>query len=124
MKEIVSLLEEDQIDFANHKRPEVLMVLRRKFRTQKDWIITSFNQYQFTKEESQKVQQAILNGDLRITDFLIVLFLTIFGVFLPLSGERYFRVEKDCLSRKSYRLLAALAMARNLREHQLKIETG
>lgn len=124
MKEIVSLLEEDQIDFANHKRREVLMVLRRKFRTQKDWIITSFNQYQFTKEESQKVQQAILNGDLRITDFLIVLFLTIFGVSLPLSGERYFRVEKDCLNRKSYRLLSALAMARNLREHQLKIETG
>ncbi len=71
MKEIVSLLEleQDQIDFAIHKR-EVIMVLRRKFRTQKDWIIASFNQYQFTKEESQKVQQAILNGDLRITDLL------------------------------------------------------
>lgn len=31
MKEIVSLLEEDQIDFANHKRPEVLMVLKENF---------------------------------------------------------------------------------------------
>ncbi|ARM35095.1 hypothetical protein B0B39_16955 [Legionella longbeachae] len=71
MNEIVSLLEQDQIDFAMHKRPEVIMVLRRKFRTHKEWIIASFNQYQFTEEESQKVQQAILNGDLRITDLLI-----------------------------------------------------
>lgn len=70
MKEIVSILEQDEIDFASHKRPDVLMVLKRKFRTQKDWIIASFNQYQFTEEESQKVQQAILNGDLRITDIL------------------------------------------------------
>jgi hypothetical protein len=70
MKEIVSLLEQDQIDSAIYKRPEVIMVLRRKFRTQKDWIIASFNQYQFTPEESRKVQQAILNGDLRITDLL------------------------------------------------------
>ena len=70
MKELVSLLEQEQIDFALHKRPEIIMVLRRKFRTQKDWIIASFNQYQFTEEESQKVQQAILNGDLRITDLL------------------------------------------------------
>lgn len=70
MKGIFSLLEEEQINFAHHKHPEVLMVLKRKFRTQKDWIIASFNQYQFTEEESQKVQQAILNGDLRITDFL------------------------------------------------------
>ncbi|MFO3267264.1 lpg2552 family Dot/Icm T4SS effector [Legionella pneumophila serogroup 1] len=88
MKEIVSLLEEDQIDFANHKRPEVLMVLRRKFRTQKDWIITSFNQYQFTKEESQKVQQAILNGDLRITDLLNRPFSHYFWSFLTFKwGE-------------------------------------
>lgn len=71
MNEIVSLLEQDQIDFAMHKRPEVIMVLRRKFRTHKEWIIASFNQYKFTEEESQKVQQAILNGDLRITDLLI-----------------------------------------------------
>ncbi|HHL3493479.1 TPA: lpg2552 family Dot/Icm T4SS effector [Legionella pneumophila] len=88
MKEIVSLLEQDQIDFANHKRPEVLMVLRRKFRTQKDWIITSFNQYQFTKEESQKVQQAILNGDLRITDLLNRPFSHYFWSFLTFKwGE-------------------------------------
>ncbi|CAM4477020.1 MAG: hypothetical protein LEGION0403_FIIPPAGN_01515 [Legionella sp.] len=70
MKEIVSLLEQEQIDFSIHKRPEVLVVLRRKFRTQKDWIIESFDQYQFTEEESQKIQQAILNGDLRVTDLL------------------------------------------------------
>ncbi|HGK7682337.1 TPA: lpg2552 family Dot/Icm T4SS effector [Legionella pneumophila] len=88
MKEIVSLLEEDQIDFANHKRPEVLMVLKRKFRTQKDWIITSFNQYQFTNEESQKVQQAILNGDLRITDLLNRPFSHYFWSFLTFKwGE-------------------------------------
>ncbi|HCW6754185.1 TPA: lpg2552 family Dot/Icm T4SS effector [Legionella pneumophila] len=88
MKEIVSLLEQDQIDFANHKRPEVIMVLRRKFRTQKDWIITSFNQYQFTKEESQKVQQAILNGDLRITDLLNRPFSHYFWSFLTFKwGE-------------------------------------
>lgn len=70
MKEIVSLLEQDQIDTDIHKRRDVLMVLRRKFRTQKNWIIASFNQYQFTEFESQIVQQAILNGDLRITDLL------------------------------------------------------
>ncbi|HAT2066650.1 TPA: lpg2552 family Dot/Icm T4SS effector [Legionella pneumophila] len=88
MKEILSLLEQDQIDFANHKRPEVIMVLRRKFRTQKDWIITSFNQYQFTKEESQKVQQAILNGDLRITDLLDRPFSHYFWSFLTFKwGE-------------------------------------
>ncbi|CEG58665.1 hypothetical protein [Legionella fallonii] len=70
MDEIVSLVEQDQIDFSAHKRPDVIMVLKRKFSTQKDWIITSFKQYQFTEEESQIVQQAILNGDLRITDIL------------------------------------------------------
>ncbi|USQ14479.1 hypothetical protein J2N86_03920 [Legionella lytica] len=70
MKEIVTLLEQEQIDFSIHKRPEVLMVLRRKFRTQKDWIIASFDQYQFTEEESATVQKAILNGDLRVTDLL------------------------------------------------------
>ncbi|AWN73262.1 hypothetical protein LEAN103870_12410 [Legionella anisa] len=70
MKELVSLLEQEEIDFAAYKRPEVIMVLKRKFRTQKDWMIASFNQYQFTEKESQKVQQAILNGDLRITDLL------------------------------------------------------
>ncbi len=88
MKEIVSLLEQDQIDFADYKRPEVIMVLRRKFRTQKDWIITSFNQYQFTEEESQKVQQAILNGDLRITDLLNRPFSHYFWSFLTFKwGE-------------------------------------
>ncbi|EHL31107.1 hypothetical protein [Legionella drancourtii] len=88
MKEIVSLLEQDQIDFTIHKRPEVIMVLRRKFHTQKDWIITSFNQYQFTEEESQKVQQAILNGDLRITDLLKRPFSHYFWSFLTFKwGE-------------------------------------
>lgn len=70
MKEIISLLEQEQIDFALHKSPEVIMVLKRKLRTQKEWIIASFNHYEFNKEESQKVQKAILNGDLRITDLL------------------------------------------------------
>ncbi|KTC89271.1 hypothetical protein [Legionella cincinnatiensis] len=88
MKEIVSLLEQDQIDFAIYKRPEVIMVLRRKFRTQKDWIIASFNQYQFTEEESKKVQQAILNGDLRITDILKRPFSHYFWSFLTFKwGE-------------------------------------
>ncbi|WP_058533486.1 hypothetical protein [Legionella saoudiensis] len=85
MKEIISLLEQEQIDA---KRPEVIMVLRRKFRTQKDWIISSFNQYQFTEEESQKVQQAILNGDLRVTDLLIRPFSHHFWSFLTFKwGE-------------------------------------
>ncbi|WED43519.1 hypothetical protein [Legionella cardiaca] len=70
MKEIVSLLKQEHIDFTSYKHPEVIMVLRRKFQTQEDWIIASFNQYQFTEEESEKVQKAILNGDLRITDLL------------------------------------------------------
>ncbi|MCL9685345.1 hypothetical protein [Legionella maioricensis] len=88
MKEIVSLLEQDHIDFAIHKRPEVIMVLKRKFRTQKDWIIASFNQYQFTEEESQKVQQAILNGDLRVTDLLERSFSHYFWSFLTFKwGE-------------------------------------
>ncbi|AHE66320.1 hypothetical protein Loa_00751 [Legionella oakridgensis ATCC 33761 = DSM 21215] len=88
MKEIVSLLEQNEIDFANHKRPEVIMVLRRKFRTQKDWIIASFNQYQFTEAESEKVQQAILNGDLRITDLLKRPFSHYFWSFLTFKwGE-------------------------------------
>ncbi|KTD23901.1 Uncharacterised protein [Legionella lansingensis] len=88
MKEIVSLLEQDHIDFAIHKRPEVIMVLKRKFRTQKDWIIASFNQYQFTADESQKVQQAILNGDLRITDLLKRPFSHYFWSFLTFKwGE-------------------------------------
>ncbi|KTC78161.1 hypothetical protein [Legionella brunensis] len=85
MKKIVSLLEQDQIDFAN---PEVIMVLRRKFRTQRDWIIDSFNQYRFTDEESQKVQQAILKGDLRITDLLKRPFSHYFWSFLTFKwGE-------------------------------------
>ena len=88
MKEIVSRLEQDQIDFAHHKRPEVLMVLRRKFATQKDWIMASFKQYQFTEEESQKVQQTILNGDLRITDLLKRPFSHYFWSFLTFKwGE-------------------------------------
>ncbi|CAM2880810.1 Uncharacterised protein [Legionella steigerwaltii] len=88
MKEIVSLLEKEQINSAVHKRPDVITVLRRKFRTQKDWIIASFNQYQFTEEESQKVQQAILNGDLRITDILIRPFSHFFWSFLTFKwGE-------------------------------------
>ncbi|WP_133128956.1 hypothetical protein [Legionella nagasakiensis] len=88
MKEIVSLLEQDEIDFAHHKRPEVIMVLKRKFRTQKDWIIASFNQYQFTEAESKKVQQAILNGDLRITDLLKRPFSHYFWSFLTFKwGE-------------------------------------
>lgn len=70
MKAIVSLLEQEHIDFSIHKHPEVLMVLSRKYRTQKDWMIASFNQYQFTEKESATVQQAILNGDLRVTDLL------------------------------------------------------
>ncbi|QMT59166.1 hypothetical protein [Legionella sp. PC997] len=70
MKEIISLLKQEPSSFVNYKRPDVLMVLKRKFNTQKDWIITSFNQYQFTEKESQQVQKAILNGDLRITDLL------------------------------------------------------
>lgn len=88
MKEIVSLLEQEQIDFALHKRPEVIMVLKRKFRTQKEWIIASFNQYQFTEEEAQKVQHAILNGDLRVTDLLIRPFSHHFWSFLTFKwGE-------------------------------------
>ncbi len=88
MKEIVSLLEQESIDFAIHKHPEVIMVLKRKFRTQKDWIIASFKQYQFTEEESQKVQQAILNGDLRITDLLERPFSHYFWSFLTFKwGE-------------------------------------
>ena len=82
MKEIVSLLEQEQIDSTIYKRPDVIMVLRRKFRTQKDWIIASFDQYQFSKVESQKVQHAILNGDLRITDILIRPFSHYFWSFL------------------------------------------
>jgi hypothetical protein len=82
MNKVVSLLEQDQIDFSIHKRPEVIMVLIRKFRTQKKLIIASFNQYQFTEEESQKVQQAILNGDLRITDLLKRPFSHFFWSFL------------------------------------------
>ncbi|WP_454783335.1 hypothetical protein [Legionella sp. WA2022007384] len=70
MNKIISLLDQKQIDLTPYKRPEVIMVLRRKWRTQRDWIIASFNQYQFTKKESQKVEYAILNGDLRITDLL------------------------------------------------------
>ncbi|MFJ1269602.1 hypothetical protein ACD661_13630 [Legionella lytica] len=70
MKEIVKLLEQEPIDFSLHKRPEILKVLIRKFRTQKDWIIASFDQYQFTDEESLMVQKAILKGDLRVTDIL------------------------------------------------------
>lgn len=71
MKELVRVVEQEPIDFAHYKRPQVIMVLKRKFRTQKEWIISSFNAYQFTEEESLKVQQAILNSDLRITDLLI-----------------------------------------------------
>ncbi|CEK09617.1 hypothetical protein [Legionella hackeliae] len=70
MNVIVSLLEQEQIDFTPYKRPEVIMVLKRKFQTQKEWMITSFNQYKFSDDEAEKVQQAILNGDLRITDLL------------------------------------------------------
>lgn len=70
MKELVNLLEQDQIDFDNYKRPEVLMVLRRKFRTQKEWIIASIAQYDFDEKELSKVKHAILNGDLRVTDLL------------------------------------------------------
>ncbi|KTD70041.1 hypothetical protein Lste_0645 [Legionella steelei] len=88
MKEIVSLLEQEQIDSTIYKRPDVIMVLRRKFRTQKDWIIASFDQYQFSKVESQKVQHAILNGDLRITDILIRPFSHYFWSFLTFKwGE-------------------------------------
>ncbi|BCA96212.1 hypothetical protein TUM19329_25730 [Legionella antarctica] len=88
MKEIISLLEHDQIDLAIDKRSAVIMVLRRKFRTQKDWIITSFNQYHFTEEESEKIQQAILNGDLRITDLLKRPFSHYFWSFLTFKwGE-------------------------------------
>ncbi len=100
MKEIISLVEQDQIDFAIHKRPDIIMVLKRKFRTQKDWIIASFNEYQFTEEESQKVQQAILNGDLRITDILIRPFSHYFWSFLTfkwgeiLSGGKRFSKEE------------------------------
>ncbi|RUR13069.1 hypothetical protein [Legionella sp. km772] len=70
MKKLVSLLDKNKIDYADYQHPEVLMVLKRKWRTQKDWFIASFKQYQFTEDESQKVEQAILNGDLRITDLL------------------------------------------------------
>ncbi len=88
MKEIISLLEQDPIDDASHHRHDIIMVLKRKFRTQKDWIIASFNQYQFTEEESQKVQQAILNGDLRITDLLKRRFSHSFWSFLTFKwGE-------------------------------------
>ncbi|STY28345.1 Uncharacterised protein [Legionella wadsworthii] len=73
MKQIIKLLEQEQeqIDFSLYKRPEIIRVLRRKFRTQKEWIIASFNQYEFSEEESKTVQKAILNGDLRITDILV-----------------------------------------------------
>lgn len=96
MEKIVSLLEQEPIDFAAHQHPEVLMVLKRKFRTQKDWIITSFNKYKFTEAESQKVQEAILKGDLRITDILIRPFSNYFWSFFTfkwgeiLSGGKRF----------------------------------
>ncbi|KTC82619.1 hypothetical protein Lche_0299 [Legionella cherrii] len=87
MNEIIDILEQDQIDSTLYK-PEVIMVLKRKFRTQKDWIIASFNQYQFNTKESAKVQQAILNGDLRITDILIRPFSHYFWSFLTFKwGE-------------------------------------
>lgn len=70
MNEIVNLLTKDENELTNYKRPDVLMVLKRKMSTQKDWIIASFKEYQFTEEESQKTKQAILKGDLRITDIL------------------------------------------------------
>ncbi|WP_392537965.1 hypothetical protein [Legionella sp. 227] len=87
MNEIIDILEQDQIDSALYK-PEVIMVLKRKFRTQRDWIIASFSEYQFNPKESAKVQQAILNGDLRITDILIRPFSHYFWSFLTFKwGE-------------------------------------
>ncbi|KTC89336.1 hypothetical protein OQJ15_11360 [Fluoribacter dumoffii] len=88
MKELVNLLEQDQIDFDNYKRPEVLMVLRRKFRTQKEWIIASIAQYDFDEKELSKVKHAILNGDLRVTDLLERPFSHYFWSFLTFKwGE-------------------------------------
>jgi len=62
MNEIVNLLTKDENELTNYKRPDVLMVLKRKMSTQKDWIIASFKEYQFTEEESQKTKQAICFG--------------------------------------------------------------
>ncbi|MCE0722593.1 MULTISPECIES: hypothetical protein [Legionella] len=88
MIEIINLLAQDQIVITNHKHSKILKVLERKFRTQKDWIVASFNQYQFTDKESKIVQQAILNGDLRITDILIRPFSHFFWSFLTFKwGE-------------------------------------
>ena len=88
MKEMVCLLEQEQSDFSHDSRLDVIMVLKRKFRTQKDWITASFNQYKFTEEESQKVQEAILKGDLRVTDILERPFSHYFWSFLAFKwGE-------------------------------------
>lgn len=106
MKEIISIVEQDAIDFSIQKHPEVIMVLKRKFRTQKDWIIASFNQYQFSEEESQEVQQAILNGDLRITDILIRRFSHHFWSFLTFKWGELFSGSKR-LSKQEVLQIAA-----------------